>query len=122
MSWFEILTLIGFAMVLFAIFDLHKSVRRIANHHLFGPTNKAQIDRIGDIGNIIFELERHLFAIRYHVPFIEMEDEDRIESLKGDESYRKRENWKENCQMLQTIDGIKDLVKSIDMNLKRPLP
>jgi hypothetical protein len=100
MTNFEILVLIGFAGIIFLLFGIKRVL------------NKA---------------ERHLFGIRYQIPFVESADLWRLHEIKeaNEESEGELDGWFRDCRegkkplVLYELYELKTLVKSIEENLKR---
>jgi hypothetical protein len=117
MPWFEILVLAGLGGVIGALIDVRKACNKISSRLSIFELTVSEVNRIKNIGECIFEIERLLFGLRYHVPFISSEDQHRIEMMETDKNF--------TSETLETIygidvkvDEIKELLKNIDENIK----
>jgi hypothetical protein len=137
MSWFQILILIGFASIIFALYDSVKVLHDLRLPSFWADINKVEHEKLSSISNVLDEIERHLFAIRHHVLFTESEDESGVESLKHDNIFEQavliqqhKANVKANepltefrdrignPSMVKLMEEIRDRLQSIDENLK----
>jgi len=126
MSLFQIFVLIGLFAIIFALYELTKNLTQISfSLSLLGSISMEEKKR--NHGNVLYEIERLLFGIRYQIPFIEFHDKARLKSMKDDaEEFPDELNewfggWERGTEspLLYKIDEIKEFLKSIDENLKR---
>lgn len=100
MTNFEILALIGFAAVIAMLFGIRRA---------------------------LIKIERHMFGIRYHFPFIESDDTWRLMAIKenNEESPGELDEWFASWKggkkplLLYEIYEMKRFLNSIDDNLKK---
>jgi hypothetical protein len=137
MSWFQILILIGFASIIFALYDLARVLHFLRLPSFWVDINRVEHEKLSSISDVLNEIERHLVAIRYHVPSTESEDESGIESLKDDDIFEQavliqqhKANIKANeplnefrdrigkPSMVKLMEEIRDRLQSIDDNLR----
>lgn len=131
MSLFQFLVLIGLFIIILALYELTKSLTQISSS-LSWLSNFNVTEKERNLGNIFYEIERHLFGIRYQIPFIEFDDEARLKSIKDDaEEFPGELNewfggWERGTRspLLYEIDELKEILKSekeflgsIDVNL-----
>jgi hypothetical protein len=97
MSWFQILILIGFCIVIVYLWMIANELNKIAQH-------------LSHMENI----ERYLFGIRYHIPSVEYGDEirKRAMEIQGEDG---------SFPDLETMNDIKNLLQSIDEKLKKTI-
>ena len=100
MSTFEIFALIGFAGIIGVLFGIRR---------------------------VLGKIERHLFGIRYHFPFIESDDTWRLMSIKenNEESPGELDEWFASWKggkkplLLYEIYEMKTFLNNLDHNLRK---